>query len=272
MCLSDIEHLVHIFFDCTFAASCWQYVGVAYHMQEVECVSDCLIHKISNDPSEEVEVAAKVLWGIWFFGNRKVWENKVVNNVVAMDWSSKSISDWHMAKRTKCQNQLMDAAWTVARATHKWKPPREGCMKLNVDAAIKLDAQSFSVGLILRDNLGSFIAGKTSRFRIVSTVFEAEALALKEGICRLVEMAYQQVCIESDSLLCVQALRYHKENLLEVGHILDDCSKLLFSGPGFVVDFVKRQAAAHMMARLPCSLLPKHIYVSSRLVVGDFIA
>lgn len=144
-------------------------------MQEVECVSEWLIHKISNDPSEEVEVVAKVLWGIWLFRNRKVWENKVVNNVVAMDWSRKSISDWQMAKRTKCQNQLMDAR-TVARATHKWKPPREGCMKLNVDAVIKLDAQSFSVGLILRDHLGSFIAGKTSRVRIVSTVVEAEAL------------------------------------------------------------------------------------------------
>lgn len=49
---------------------------------------------------------------------------------------------------------------------------------------------------------------------------EAESLALKEGIHSLLSMAiaYQEVSIELDSLLCVQAINHSQEFQSEVGH------------------------------------------------------
>lgn len=61
-----------------------------------------------------------------------------------------------------------------------------------MDASIKPDAQMFSAGLIFLDHHGSFIVGKKSCFHIVSTVFEAEALAQQEDIRWLLDMAYQE--------------------------------------------------------------------------------
>lgn len=255
MCMSDVEHMAHVFFDCPFALSCWQYAGIVYDMQMVEDVTEWLLQKISIASSEETEVLAKVLWGIWFFRNKKVWDDKVVTNVVAMDWSTKSIVDWKLAKQNKSQFQALSAG-VIARSSHKWKPPDEGCFKLNVDAAIKLGTYTFTIGLVLRDHRGHFVAGKTMCIRMVSTVLEAEALALQEGIVWLFSMTHQKVCIESDSLLCVQTIKNAHEIHLKVGHILDYCRVALLSRPGFSVMFVKRQAnkAAHLMARLPCSL------------------
>lgn len=109
MCLADIEHLGHVFFYYPFASSCWQYAGIVYDMQMVDFVPDWLIQKICNASMEEIEVVEKVLWGIWYFRNRKVWDDKVVTNVVAMDWSTKSISDWKVAKKNKLQNQVLSA-------------------------------------------------------------------------------------------------------------------------------------------------------------------
>lgn len=63
-------------------------------MQMVEFVPDWLIQKIDSALSAEIEVVVKVSRGIWYFRNKKFWDNKFVNNVVAMDWSNKSISDW----------------------------------------------------------------------------------------------------------------------------------------------------------------------------------
>ena len=36
MCTGDVEHLLHLFFDCPFAKSCWQQAGLSYDMREVE--------------------------------------------------------------------------------------------------------------------------------------------------------------------------------------------------------------------------------------------
>ena len=48
--------------------------------------------------------------------------------------------------------------------------------------AYKVGSNSFSVGLILRDHLGSFVAGKVACLKMVSSVFEAETIAIHEGL------------------------------------------------------------------------------------------
>lgn len=89
MCEQDVEHLLHVFFDCPFARHCWQYVGREYDMSTVEYVPDWLIQQINNASGEDISMISRVLWGIWLFRNKKVWEQKVINSVTTMDWSSK---------------------------------------------------------------------------------------------------------------------------------------------------------------------------------------
>lgn len=76
ICDVDVEHKLYVFFNCPFAASCWEYVGVNYDMGRVEFAPHWLLHNLSYAKHDKIVVITKVLWGVWFFRNKKVWENK----------------------------------------------------------------------------------------------------------------------------------------------------------------------------------------------------
>lgn len=72
MCNVDVEHLLHVFFDCTFAKCCWQAAGLSYDMSQVFSAPEWLLGKLEVlTQSENIKVAT-VLWGIWFWRNKKV--------------------------------------------------------------------------------------------------------------------------------------------------------------------------------------------------------
>lgn len=60
--------------------------------------------------------------------------------------------------------------------------------------------------------------------------------------------------IESDSLLCVNAVNNAKQNYLELGVLTDQCREICRQREGISVVFTKKQAnqVAHSVARLPC--------------------
>lgn len=64
MCNRDMEHLLHVFFDCYFAAQCWQQVGIQYDMWVVENASAWLLDKLGTESYEKLCTIAMTLWGI----------------------------------------------------------------------------------------------------------------------------------------------------------------------------------------------------------------
>lgn len=63
-----------------------------------EYASSWLLNEIQSVNSSQAVVITRVLWEVWFFRNKKVWENKVVTSAVAMEWSAKVISEWRDAR------------------------------------------------------------------------------------------------------------------------------------------------------------------------------
>lgn len=146
----------------------------------------------------------------------------------------------------------------------RWFPPREGWLKLNVDASVKPGSDRFSVGLVLRDHLGEFVAGGVCCFPEVGSVFAAEVHAIFEGLKWLETMPYQRVIVKSDSFLSVQAIGRTCDNQFEEGHVIDMCRERVASNASLSLSFVKRQAnkAAHNMARIPCLLNCQNFFSS----------
>lgn len=198
---------------------------------------------------------ARVLWEIWFFRNKKVWDNKSVTGMIVMEWSAKYFQEWKVAK---VSNTLSVGRKSLSTQTssHRWKAPGMGSFKLNTDAAIKLGDDTFSIGLVLRDHQGEFVGGKVKCTMKVSSVLEAEVLAIKDGLQCLLSLPYANVEVETDSLMAVQAIKYQLNNSLELGFVLDECRSILNSRPGLSITFAKRQAnkVAHLMAKFPCLL------------------
>lgn len=70
------------------------------------------------------------------FPQQEGLDNKVVNNVVAMDWSAKFFAVWKVAKTNSVMALAGNSSGRVV-STPRWKPPTQGVVKLNTDAAIK---------------------------------------------------------------------------------------------------------------------------------------
>lgn len=60
-CVGEVEHLLHLFFDCQFARDCWQKVGLNYTMWEVDNAPDWLLDKLCNETADNVIKIATVL-------------------------------------------------------------------------------------------------------------------------------------------------------------------------------------------------------------------
>ncbi|WOH00096.1 hypothetical protein DCAR_0519453 [Daucus carota subsp. sativus] len=133
----------------------------------------------------------------------------------------------------------------------------EGGFKLNVDASVFTEAETFSIGMLVRDHHGSFVVGRTMTLPKVDSVFEAEAIGVKEALSWLVEwkMDKERVQVETDSMLTTKALKCQTLNLMEVGDVIKECCSMMQIMPNVSINFVRNQAnkAAHLLARYLCS-------------------
>lgn len=100
-CNIDVEHLLHVFFDCQFAASCWRYKGVQMDMSEVESAPNRLLQKLETGSNDEVVNICTIMSGIWYWRNKKVWESKEVIAEIAMTCSFNKLQKWKQAQGTK---------------------------------------------------------------------------------------------------------------------------------------------------------------------------
>lgn len=244
MCSIDVEHLLHIFFDCSFAKECWQSAGLHYAMQDVESAFDWLLDKMVTGTIEEKEKVAMILWDIWFARNQKVWEGKIINPSSVVEISMKQKRDWQEVMKLK---QLRTAALSMKTAEKdknvKWKPPREGWHKLNVDASLIAGELSYSVGMILRNEFRQFVQGKIMRFQGRVTVLEAEARGVEEGIRWIEELGMHDVEIESNSETSVKAMSKVMQHYNEAGHIFEFCHLKLQHRRDLLLNHVKKQAS-----------------------------
>lgn len=255
MCVGDIEHLAHLFFDCRFAQECWKIVGLEYDMRDVEYVSEWLLNKLSNDTAENLGRISAVLWGVWFARNKRIFENKNMSPAVTMNWSMTQIKEWRDANN-KRKSVDLNQRGVMQHQERKWVKPEPGYRKLNVDTAVKEGQNSFSVGLVLRDDRGQYIAGKMRHFAWSVKVAEAETVAILEGLLWIDDLPSGPITIESDSLLSVNAISKGCLNLLEIGHLVQHCRNIISSREGVSVVFARKQAnkATHILARYPCEL------------------
>lgn len=91
-----------------------------------------------------------------------------------------------------------------------------------MDASLFVGNSSYSVGMILSDHKGEFCKAKNLRKEGEVAVFEAETQGVLEALRWIVEIGINDVEIESDSMLSVQALLKGTTSLLEVGNILQN--------------------------------------------------
>ena len=72
-----------------------------------------------------------------------------------------------------------------------------------------------------------------------ATVFEAECIGVREALSWLMSYQDQPVIVETDSLLTFRALHGSSKNLLEVGHVVDQCKMMHQNLPLVCVNHIR---------------------------------
>lgn len=254
MCDVNNENVLHMFFGCPFAVGCWDAAHLVYDLREDFSASQWLLSQLETTKHEELVNTCVVLWGIWYWRNKKVWNNQTVNPSVAMRSSFSILREWKAARHRVQLGSRGTEGDNVVDV--KWKPPEPGVLKLNVDASFRTEESSFSIGMVIRDHEGVFVEGRSMSLPRPSSVFETECIGVREALPWLQNYREWRVVVETDSLLTADALCTDRNNLLEVDHVLDQCKILLHSLPGVCVRHIRKHAntVAHSLARIPCLL------------------
>lgn len=222
VCNRDAKHLLHVFFDCQYASQCWNHVGLPYDMGDVQSAPEWLMNIFSERSSQEGAKVVSVLSGIWHGQDKMVWESKTIAPSIVIDWSSRSIFEWQQAqKNSKTRGRYLEDG--VSRETFKWKHSKAGHLKINVDASLSQETDSYASGIVIRDDRGGFVEGKVVRLQYVESSLDAETKGVLEALRWAVTKGLQNVCEETDSLLIVKALQSQEINVLEVGHDTQEC-------------------------------------------------
>ena len=104
-----------------------------------------------------------------------------------------------------------------------WSCPPRGFVKLNVDASFDHDLLRGTMGTVLRDEKGRFIAGGNRKIDYCADVLMAEASALKFGITLAQRAGCNRLIINSDNLEVIDTMKNGGQSAGAAAAIFDDC-------------------------------------------------
>jgi ribonuclease HI len=125
-------------------------------------------------------------------------------------------------------------------------------VKLNVDTSFDHDMLRGTMGAVLRDDKGRFIAGGNGKIDYCTDILMAEALALRFGLTLAQRAGCNHLIINSDNLKVIDTMQDGGQSAGAAAAIFDDCFH-------YACDFVitrfehcNREAnkVAHELARL----------------------
>jgi hypothetical protein len=82
----------------------------------------------------------------------------------------------------------------------KWKPPPAGSVKINVDAAFKVESQQGATGVVIREENGHVLAAKRKWYDSIPNILTVEADAACVGAVLMNLLNRPKVMLETDSL------------------------------------------------------------------------
>ncbi|XP_060959245.1 uncharacterized protein LOC115703661 [Cannabis sativa] len=198
--------------------------------------------------SEMMGRVIMLCWALWAARNDLVWNKRVrrVSDVVA--FANLSLDHWIKAQGKG--NLPLLSPLKEGDGAEQWLKPSSG-IKLNVDAAIFASSLKYGFGCVVRNSAGELVS-VFAGIKDGSVAPElAESIGIREALSWLKNNAYTRATIESDSLVCVEAIRSEESLVSVFGLVVEDCKNILKDLVNVSISFVKRSAncAAHFVAR-----------------------
>ncbi|KAF5477474.1 hypothetical protein F2P56_004111 [Juglans regia] len=158
------------------------------------------------------------------------------------------------------QAQIQDKAacvdQNVSRRLAQWSRLEGDCVKANWDAAFISNGGKMGGGCVFRNSSGELLAAVGWPRSFIGSPLQAEAVALERTIELCVELGFQQVVFEGDSLNLVQDILSIEENRSWYGQIVEDLKSVFKHPTRRKIQFTPRHCnqVAHILARMALQL------------------
>uniref|UniRef100_A0A803P6E9 Reverse transcriptase zinc-binding domain-containing protein n=1 Tax=Cannabis sativa TaxID=3483 RepID=A0A803P6E9_CANSA len=230
LCGVFAETELHLLVSCQFAWACWEFSGFNAADRNPVSLLSWLSFNAARMDDEKLSRVVMLCWAIWSARNDFLWKNRARSVKSVVDFAQSSL--------------------------HQFLKAQGRSIKLNVDAALFEQDLKHGFGCVIRNTDGDLISVFAGAKQGKVTPEIAEAMGIREALSWLKNHNYSHATVESDSLVCVAAIRSNEKLKSGFGFIVEECKLILRSLLNVTLCFVKRSAnrAAHFIARHSLSL------------------
>ncbi|XP_058768296.1 uncharacterized protein LOC131642024 [Vicia villosa] len=203
-CELEDEDEWHIFFGCVSTSQSWRAAGLSSiidpRIHTFHDAKSLIFDVCSREDRRDAGRFAVLLESLWKSRNNVVWQDDREDGIRIGLQAYHNWYDWFLARK-----ELNVSA--TSNNSVDWIPPLIDKVKCNVDAGFNNVGGTTNRGWCFRDHLGRFIRAGVAWDVGLFSVFEAEAIALKEAIQDAISLHLSHVTFESDCQFVVNSIQ-----------------------------------------------------------------
>ncbi|CAI9771522.1 unnamed protein product [Fraxinus pennsylvanica] len=184
--------------------------------------------------------------------NETIWKAKSFTVHKVVTFAKKILQQWSDANQPLPQPMVGPNRTEI----EKWKPPTTGSFKLNINAAIFENKRKSGLGLVIRDDLGSFVASRVVPVQGIVDPIITETLGVREALSWIKSKFFGVQTIEMDALLVYSALQKDDVDNSYLGILIEECRLIAKELLNLKFNWVRRSAnqVAHTLVKAASSL------------------
>jgi hypothetical protein len=261
-CEDPHEDSYHILFHCPNAIDIWQTANswhlITPSLNQFDNAPDIIFNLLQELSAAQVEKIVTIMWSIWKARNLKLWQQVSDSTVTILERARHLLEGWRNANRKQAPIRQDNTSLIPSTSHHnsdtnfRWRKPRRGRYKCNVDASFPNNTNKVGIGMCIRDSDGNHVRSKTMFFSPTCSTDVGEARGLHHTIRWIHELQLTNVDFEVDSKRVADYFNNGRGDVTEVGSIMDSsihfCNTYLTNSH---VEFIRRQAneVAHTLAK-----------------------
>ena len=160
------ESLMHVFFVCSKATSCWELIGIhsiVHKLLQIANDFTAMFFELFNRlQSQQQILVAMTLWSLWKSRSTKLWKAYDTTPSSIVTRAKYTLNEWSCMQRAKLPLH-------EAEAFHNWSKPPTGMIKCNVDTAAFNNNTVLGNCMCFRDTKGLLLLGKSDYFHSSTT-------------------------------------------------------------------------------------------------------
>jgi ribonuclease HI len=251
ICGREMETIYHTLWQCPSAqdiwsGSCSKIQKSSFHNSDFLRVAEELWGKCDIEEFQLFVVTARRLW---LRRNDVIYKNSFTHPDTIVLKAKIALEEFQkvQAKTEASQDNGLEGR-TVPGI---WKAPRQGWYKVNWDAAVTKKSERIGLGAVIRDHTGEVQAVKSLTHTSLVESVVAEAMTARMAIQLARELGLEQIQMEGDAKVVVEAVKSNAPDWSCWGHVTKDIRIALQYFKGWDMSFVSRTSnhAAHTIAR-----------------------